>query len=188
MRLDWIQFINLINSHKGTDFVGLTIETKPNLNVKSRVTGEPCPFSDVVKHSRWQVMVGADYEKRVRKVTDNPNFVAGPHVWSSGHFGQFQIAGETISPSNLRMQCMIQSSEHSYLGIENRTNLQRFIEDEELIDYLPKKSDNPSRIVTLKLESIKYARINRAEWKVVPFVGSCDVINGMLVESATIQA
>jgi hypothetical protein len=147
------EIVTMFSNRRGTTFAGLDVTTEPKLLKKHRDTGELCPFSSVRKHAAVRVMLGANYEKRVQKITDNPDFVAGPHAWADEHIGYLQRRG-----GEHYLQCMIQDSASYYAGMVG--GVWGVLDKHALVGYLPRPSENPTNIATYKISSIQSIRID----------------------------
>ena len=141
--IDHDTLVEILKTVEYGEFVNIESVTP----VKMRKTGNPY-YGSVVKRSKKNVRTLPDYEKRVRKVTQNPEFVSKPSWFVH------------ISPCVLKHR----DNENTYFMYETFENLHvdneftqngNPISKEVLRPYLPEYKDRDVQVFTVSTRNIK---------------------------------
>lgn len=172
MNVSHLELVKILYERKGSAFIGFDAETSPKLNKRHRETKEPCPFTNLVKHSKVNGLVTFDYESMMERRGDE---AAGTGNWSqaiirpngsltplSCHKDDIQYNGSKITWLSTRPRIYLryeQKSSESYY-----TDNGKKVEKENVYPYLPPYKPQTVAFRTLKISNLKRLTIDKVTY------------------------
>lgn len=151
-------------------FIGYVSITSPKLNKKSRITGEPFPFQNVVKVTKSTARFGVNYstavENKAEKITgERVTFEAekpkGMHFVKlpNGEFSRIILESDK-EPGKYYARLTFSSNDKPYsVYLANGKE----IEKSALVDYMPPKRENFIEVRSVTINNLATVRMNGGE-------------------------